>query len=119
MKPYITWNVDGKEFHLRLTTLGVINLEEKLGKNPADIFLALSDGQLPRVKEIVQVLHQSLQPLHNGYSIEKSASLLDSYFAEDKSIYDFVTGPMMELFKNCGLLGRPDEEAEEEEEPKN
>lgn len=117
MKPYITFNVDGKEFHLRLTTLGIISLEEKLGRNPADIYLGLSDGQLPKVKEIVQVLHQALQPLHNGYSMEKSASLLDSYFSEGKSIYDFITGPMMELFQNAGLLGNTEDEEEVEDNP--
>lgn len=113
-KPYTIWECGDKELHLRLTTMGIISLEEKLGRNPADIFLALSDGQLPRVKDIVLILHQALQPLHNGYAMEKAAGLLDTYFSEGHSIYEFVSGPMMELFQNSGLLGTAEEEEEEE-----
>lgn len=116
---YTEWTVNDKTYKLRLTTMGVMNLEDKLGKNPADIFLALSDGQLPKVREIVTILHQSLQPYHSGMSMEKAAGLLDSYFEEGKSIYEFLTDTVMKVFQNAGLLGNTEEDEEEVEENPN
>ena len=114
---YTEWTVNDKTYKLRLTTMGCMQLEDKLGKNPADIFLALSDGQLPRVREIVTILHQSLQPYHNGFSMDKAAGLLDSYFEEGKSIYEFLTDTVMKVFQNAGLLGTETDEEEVDENP--
>lgn len=117
MAMFTEWNVNDKTYKLRLTTMGVLALEDKLGKNPADIFLQLSDGQLPRIKEIVQVLHQSLQACHNGFTIEKTANLLDAYFEEGHSIYELVSNEIMKVFQNAGLLGSEVDEEEEDENP--
>ena len=103
--PYVTWNVKDKEYRLRLTTMGCMALEDKLGKNPADIFIALSEGQLPKVREIVLVLHQALQPFNSGCSVEKAAEILDNYFETGKSLYDFMSNEVMKLFQSAGLLG--------------
>ena len=113
--PYITWNVKDKEFRLRLTTMGVVKLEEKLGRNPADIFLALSDGVLPKMGDILTILHQSLQALHSGYTLEKAANLLDDYFDEGHSVYEFLTDTVMKVFQAAGLLGTEVESEEGEE----
>jgi len=116
---YTEWSVKDKTFKLRLTTMGIMELEDKLGKNPTDIFLALSDGQLPKIKEVVLTLHQSLQPYHNGYSVEKAAGLLDSYFEEGHSIYEFLSDTVMKVFQNAGLLGTQEDEEATEEDSKN
>ena len=113
--PYITWNVQDKEFRLRLTTMGVVRLEDKLGRNPADIFLQLSDGQLPKIGDVLTILHQSLQSLHSGYTLEKAAGLLDSYFEEGHSVYEFLTDTVMKVFQSAGLLGTETEPEEGEE----
>ena len=113
--PYVTWNVDDKEFRLRLTTMGTVKLEEKLGRNPADIFLQLSDGFLPKIGDVLIVLHQSLQSLHSGYTMEKAASLLDSYFAEGHSVYEFLTDTVMKVFQAAGILGTEMDEEEDKE----
>lgn len=120
--PYVTWNVGSKEFRLRLTTMGVVKLEEKLGRNPADIFLQLSDGQLPKMGDILAILHQSLQSLHSGYTLEKAAGLLDNFFEEGHSVYEFLTDTVMKVFQSAGLLGNEveaedGEEKEEEKDP--
>jgi hypothetical protein len=117
--PYVTWNVQDKEFRLRLTTMGVVKLEDKLGRNPADIFLQLSDGQLPKIGDVLTILHQSLQSLHSGYTLEKAAGLLDSYFEEGHSVYEFLTDTVMKVFQSAGLLGTEmeSEEGEEKDNP--
>lgn len=115
---YTEWNVADKTMKLRLTTMGAMQLEDKLGRNPAEIFLALSDGQLPKIKDVVFILHQALQPFNSGYSVEKTANLLDAYFEEGHSIYDLITNEIMQTFKNAGLLGQDvDEEEASEEDP--
>ena len=113
--PYVTWNVQDKEFRLRLTTMGVVKLEDKLGRNPADIFLQLSDGQLTKIGDVLTILHQSLQSLHSGYTLEKAAGLLDSYFEEGHSVYEFLTDTVMKVFQSAGLLGTETESEEGEE----
>ena len=113
--PYVTWEVAGKEFRLRLTTMSVVKLEEKLGRNPADIFLDLSNGVLPKIGDVLVILHQSLQALHSGYTVEKAAGLLDAYAEEGHSIYEFLSGPVMSLFQSAGLLGTEEQTEEGEE----
>lgn len=117
--PYVVWSVQDKEFRLRLTTMGVVKLEDKLGRNPADIFLQLSDGQLPKIGDVLTILHQSLQSLHSGYTLEKAAGLLDSYFEEGHSVYEFLTDTVMKVFQSAGLLGTEmePEEGEEKDNP--
>ena len=116
---YTEWNVDNKTYKLRLTTMGVIALEDKLGKNPADIFLALSDGQLPKIRDVVSIIHQSLQACHNGFTLDKTAALLDVYFESGHSIYDLVSNEIMKVFQDAGLLGSANDEEVEDEEVKN
>ena len=116
---YTEFTVKDKTYKLRLTTMGVMNLEDKLGRNPVEIFMDLSNGTLPKVRDIVYILHQSLQPYHNGFSVEKAAELLDSAAEEGKSIYDFITNEVMQVFRNAGLLGNESDESENEEEGKN
>lgn len=117
--PYVVWSVQDKEFRLRLTTMGVVKLEDKLGRNPADIFLQLSDGQLPKIGDVLTILHQSLQSLHSGYTLEKATGLLDSYFEEGHSVYEFLTDTVMKVFQSAGLLGTEmePEEGEEKDNP--
>ena len=119
MALYTEWLVANKTFKLRLTTMGTIALEEKLGRNPADIFLALSEGVLPKVKDIVLVLHQALQPFHSTYSIDKSAELLDLYFEEGHTVYEFLTSVVMKVFQSAGLLSSEDDDTKDDEEQKN
>lgn len=117
---YTEWSVDNKTYKLRLTTMGVLALEDKLGKNPADIFLALSDGQLPKIRDVVTIVHQSLQACHNGFTLDKTAALLDTYFESGHSIYDLVSNEIMKVFQDAGLLGSStDDEEDTEEEVKN
>lgn len=115
---YTEWNVADKTMKLRLTTAGVMAVEDKLGKNPTDIFIALSDGQLPKIREVVLILHQALQPFNSGYSVEKTANLLDAYFEEGHSIYELISNELMKVFRNAGLLGQEvEEEAASESDP--
>ncbi len=115
---YTEWKCDNKTFKLRLTTMGTMALEDKLGRNPADIFLALGDGQLPKIGDIVLILHQSLQPYHSSYTVEKTAGLLDTYFEEGHTIYGLLTGEIMKVVQNAGLLSaEADKEGGSEEDP--
>ena len=116
---YTELTVKDKTYRLRLTTMGVMALEDKLGRNPVEIFMELSDGKLPKVREIVYILQQALQPYHNGFSVEKAAELIDTCAEEGMSIYDLMTNTVMELFRNAGLLGNESDESEVDEEPKN
>lgn len=116
---YTELTVKDKTYRLRLTTMGVMALEDKMGRNPVEIFMDLSEGRLPKVREIVYVLHQALQPYHSGFSVEKAAELLDSCAEEGMSIYELISTTVMQLFRNAGLLGTEDETKEVEEDPKN
>ena len=46
-KPFTIWEVDGKEYRLKLTTSEIVSLESKLRVNLLTIISSADDGSLP------------------------------------------------------------------------
>lgn len=105
----VTIEIKGQEYKLRLTTMGVLNLEEKLGRNPVDVYVQLGDGQIPKIKDIVFIIHQALQPYNSNMNLEKAAMLLDDYVSEGNSIFDLLNNQIYKLFQEAGLLAKEEE----------
>lgn len=103
---YVDFSVDGKDYKLRLNTRGIITLEKTLGCNPLAIF---GDGStVPKVTELVQVLHAALQPLNHGISLEDSYDIFDKYL-EEHTISDFIK-VVVDIYKTCGLIQEDNKE---------
>lgn len=103
---YIDFVAGGKEYKLRLTTRAMILLEKKTGGNPLNIFLKNIKGEIPRVEDMVYILHASLQPYHNS-SYEEACDIFDKWLEDGHLISDFVA-IMTEIYQEAGILAKGD-----------
>ena len=108
---YTTWTVGDQEYHLRITTKSVVDLEGKLGKNPLEIFMAASQGKLPMMTEYAAAFHAALQPLQHGITEAKVYDILDAYFEEGHNQLDLIP-TLLEVFQSSGLIGKETGESE-------
>lgn len=110
---YTEITIGEEDYKLRLTTRGIVQLERKLGKNPLQVLMEVSETQLPKIEDIVSVFFISLRPFHPKLKEDQAYELFDKYVEEGNSIMDFVP-VLVEIYKTGGLIG-DDEEVEEAE----
>ena len=109
---YTEFEAGGRTYKLRLTTQGIITLENKLGCNPLQMFMGIDEDILPKVSDMMLVLHQMLQPFEHGLKMEHVYEIYDSFIRDGHTMWDLVP-IIIEVFQEAGFL--PKEEAE----PKN
>lgn len=108
--------IGGEVFKLRLTTRASINLEKALGYNPLKLIMDMEDNQMPKLQDMILVLHAMLQTLHHGYSVDKTMDLFDKYVEEGKGMFDLIP-VFIEVFQQSGYISK--EAIAEGEEAKN
>ena len=105
----------GKTYMLRLTTRGIIQLEKDLGYNPLQIFMGIDEDVLPRLGDMLKLLHRTLQPLNHGITYEDAIDIYDAFLQEDgHTVWDIVP-ILIDVFKEAGFLPKDEDAAE----PKN
>ena len=112
---YSDFKVGDKELKLRLDSRSCVTLERKLGKSPLAIFME-GDGSLPKLEDLILVLHASLQKYNKGYTEDKTYDLYDEYIEEGNTFTDFIP-VIMDIFKVSGFF-KDAEVAESEVEKK-
>ena len=101
-------------FKLRLNTKSSISLERALGYNPITMLMDIDRGKMPKLADVLIILHAMLQTYHHGYDINKVYDLFDKYVAEGKSMFDLI--PLfVEVFEESGYITKATEETSEEE----
>lgn len=116
---YTELEVGGEIFKLRLNTKNSLALERTLGYNPISMLMEIDRGKMPKLADIIAILHATLQPYHHGYSMDKVYDLFDKYAEEGKSMFDLIP-VFVEVFENSGYITKTDkEETTEAEEIKN
>ena len=113
---YVPFKVGEKELKLRINGQNIAMLEQKLGRNPLDILIASSDTHLPKVSDMVAMLHASLQAMEHGYTEEKVWQLYDEYVdngGDMKQLLELLEA----VLKESGLI--PREEPKEAKKGKN
>ena len=103
---YVDFSAGNKDYKLRLNTRNIVALEKKLGMNPVHIFK--TDGSIPPVTTLVNVLHASLQQYNHGITLEDAYDIFDEYLDDGKSPVDFVY-VVMDIYRTSGLLPRAKE----------
>ena len=103
---YSEITIGGKDLKLRLDAKGCIGLERKLGKSPLTIFTD-STGNIPKLEELIMVLHCSLQKYQQGYTEDKAYELYDEYVEEGNTFTDFIP-LVMDIFKVSGFFKEND-----------
>ncbi len=93
---------------LKLTVQNLITLEAVLGKNPLEILNSFNRGIIPKISDVISVLHYSLQPFSddNKHTLE----VYEDYIAHGNTFVDIIK-IYKRVFEECGLLAK-DEETE-------
>ena len=99
---YFDFEAGNKAYKLRLNTRNIVTLEKQIGCNPLGIF-GLDGGRIPKVTEMVAVLHSSLQHFHHGISFEDAYNIFDAYLEDGHSTTDFIPN-IIEIYKVSGII---------------
>ena len=103
------FTVGNRTYKLRLTTSGVVQLEKKLGYNPLQMFMGIDNDVLPKLGDMLTVLHQMLQPYNHGITFEETCEIYDAYIEEGHVIWDLMP-VFIAAFMDSGFLPKEDAE---------
>lgn len=112
---FYSFEINGKEYKLILTTQSLCQLEDKIGRNPLEILMQAADNKLPKTKDMVLILWASLQKFHHNMNLTECYNLFDEYIHDGHSYIDFIA-VAVDIFKISGVIK---EVAEEEDNEKN
>ena len=99
--PWATWEVDGVEYKLKLTTSAITKLEEKFKTNLMNV---LSGDSLPALKVMLTVAHSALLKYHHGIKYDDVEEMFDNYLEEGGSQTTFFTDVFMPIFNASGFF---------------
>ena len=99
-KPYAVWTVKDEDYHLKLTTATVIDLEEQYGKNLLDL---LGDG-MPPLKQMLDITHKALQKYHHGIRRADVNDMFDDYLENGGSQMEFFSTVYIDTFTVSGFF---------------
>lgn len=95
-------------YELRLNTRASIALEKALGFNPISMFMAIERGDMPRLNDMLIMLHAMLQPMNHGMNMDKVYDLYDEYVADGHNLFDLVP-VFIEVFQDAGYMAKTSE----------
>lgn len=96
-------------YKLKLTTRGIVQLEKDLGCSPLQMFMGIDEDVLPKVGDMIKVLHRMLQPYNHGISTDDTYDIFDDYIDDGHTTWDLIP-ILLEVFQDAGFL--PKEEGE-------
>ena len=102
-----------KEYQLRLTTRGCVSIEARIGKNPLNVFIDASQNKMPKLGDLMIILHECLNSTNHGIKLDDVYSIYDKY-CENGGDFMSLIELLIEDFEEAGFIPK-----EEEEEPKN
>jgi hypothetical protein len=116
---YTELKIGEESYKLRLTTKNSIQLERALGYNPIGMLMEIEKGKMPRLNDILIILHSMLQTYHHGMSMDKVYDLFDAYAEkEGKSMFDLIP-VFVEVFQQSGYITKEVSVEEVEDNSKN
>lgn len=109
---YTELTAGDRTYKLRLTTRGIVQLEKDLGANPLQMFMGIDDDELPKLSDMLKVLHRMLQSLEHGITLDDTYGIFDAFIADGHTVWDLIP-VIIEAFIDAGFLQK------DAEEPKN
>lgn len=77
--PWFVWEVNGKEYRLKLTTSNILKLENKYRCNITGLVMG---EDIPPLSVMLTIINAALLPYHHGISYQDVQKIYDSW-AED------------------------------------
>lgn len=106
---YTTFTVKDQEYKARLTAKNCIDLEKRMGANPLNAFIKVSQtNEVPELATLITILHASLQTYHHGMSMDDVYALYDEFVDEGNSLMELIP-LILEIFKVSGFFRVPEE----------
>ena len=108
---YTTITINNNEYKLRLNAKASVELENRLGKNPLNVLMELSEHNLPSVETIVTIMHSALQAYQHGFSMDDTYDLYDKMVDEGMSL-ETILPIIVEIFKVSGYIKTEESKAD-------
>lgn len=101
---YTTFTVGSKDYKCRLNAKACVDLERKLGGNPLNIFSNIQKtNELPKLEDIIMILHASLQAYQHGISLDETYSIYDEFVDDGNSLMELIP-IIIEIFRVSGFF---------------
>jgi hypothetical protein len=101
---YSTITIGNKDYKLRLNAKACVDLEKKLGTNPLNVLMEVSnDSKIPSLGTLIAILHASLQSYEHGITEAKTYELYDMFVEEGNTLIDLIP-IIIEVFKVSGFF---------------
>jgi hypothetical protein len=105
--PYVTLTVNGKDYHLRMTTFNAVQVEKQLGMGMTEALNHLMDSRV-----IVGILWGGLQKYHHGMNLREVCDLYDDYLAGGGNA-EKIIDVILKLLEQIGI-GDTEDSAEDD-----
>lgn len=97
-----------KEYQLRLTTKACVKIESRIGKNPLNVFIEASDNQMPRMSDLMIILHECLLTVNHGISLDDVYDIYDKYCEAGGNFMTLIE-LLIQVFEESGFIPKEDE----------
>ena len=105
---YTEFKAGEKTYKLELNNRAILQLEKELGYNPLQMFMGIDNDVLPKLGDMLHVLHRSMTKYNHGITFDDAADILDDYFNDGHTVWDLIPA-LIEVFQGAGFL--PKDEA--------
>lgn len=106
---YKEFTVGDRTYKLRLTNKGIENVEKAIGYNPLQMFMGIDNDILPKVSDMITVLHQALQPYEHGISRNDTFEIFDAFIADGHTMWDLIP-VLIDVFREAGFLPKDEDD---------
>lgn len=103
-----TLKTKDKNYQLRLTTKGCVNIESRIGKNPLNVFIQASENNMPMMGDLMVILHECLNPMNHGIKIDDVYDIYDKY-CEEGGDFTSLIEILVEVFEEAGFIPKEED----------
>lgn len=98
-----TLKVNNKTYQLRLTTKGCVNIEQRIGQNPLNVFMAAAENNMPKMSDLMIILHECLNACNHGIKIDDVYNIYDKYCEEGGDFVSLIE-LLISVFEDAGFI---------------
>lgn len=95
--------IKDRYYTCKFTTQACIESEKKLGTNPINVFMKASEGEIPKLSDLMTIFHGCLSEYNHGISLQDSYKIYDDYCAEGGNIISFIS-VLVDILKDSGFI---------------
>lgn len=99
-----TINIHGKEYKCALNMRALVEAEKRLGENPLDMLMSVTQNALPSFEKLMVLFHESLTKYNHGITMDEVYDIYDEYVEDGRTFADFMA-ELIEIMKTSGLIG--------------